>query len=144
VTISVLVDTNILIDVFGPESPFKQWSSRVLVSLRPQAQMILTPIVWAELAGMTPSEHHLTAVLAPLNLVREPLPFSAAYRAGLAHADYRRSGGVRDRTLPDFFIGAHAMVRSHRLLTRDAARYRSYFPAVEIISPETHPQGHVE
>ncbi|MDI7860579.1 type II toxin-antitoxin system VapC family toxin [Rhizobiaceae bacterium n13] len=136
---SVLVDTNVFIDVFGPENPFKEWSTRALISLRGTAQFILTPIVWAELASVAPSEEALMLVLARLNLVREPLPFSAAYRAGLAHVQYRRGGGSRERTLPDFFIGAHATVRSHRLLTRDASRYRSYFPTLDIIAPDTHP-----
>lgn len=136
---SVLIDTNIFIDVFGPENPFRGWSARALSSLRSDFQFIMTPVVWAELASMSPREETLTFLLSRLNLVREVLPFSAAYRAGLAHAQYRRGGGLRERTLPDFFIGAHALVRSHRLLTRDSARYRSYFPELDIISPETHP-----
>jgi Predicted nucleic acid-binding protein, contains PIN domain len=136
---SVLIDTNVFIDVFGPETPFKEWSSNMLLSLRTSAQFILSPIVWAELASMAPSEADLTLLLSRLALVREALPFTAAYRAGIAHIQYRKSGGVRERTLPDFLIGAHADVRSHRLLTRDPGRYRAYFPSLNLISPETHP-----
>jgi predicted nucleic acid-binding protein len=88
---------------------------------------------------MAPGEEALVSLLGRLNLTREPLPFPAAYRAGIAHAKYRKNGGNRERTLPDFFIGAHAEWHRHRLLTRDAARYRSYFPSLDIISPETHP-----
>ena len=135
---SVLIDTNIFIDVFGPETPFKAWSSRAILSLRSEAQFVMTPVVWSELAGLLPSEDELALALSQLNLQREALPFSAAYRAGLAHQRYRRAGGLRERTLPDFLIGAHAEARGHRLLTRDAARYRSYFPSLDIISPETH------
>lgn len=135
---SVLIDTNIFIDVFGPETPFKAWSSRAILSLRSEAQFVMTPVVWSELAGLLPSEDELALALSRLNLQREALPFSAAYRAGLAHQRYRRAGGLRERTLPDFLIGAHAEARGHRLLTRDAARYRSYFPSLDIISPETH------
>ena len=135
---SVLIDTNIFIDVFGPETPFKAWSSRAILSLRAEAQFVMTPVVWSELAGLLPSEDELALALSRLNLQREALPFSAAYRAGLAHQRYRRAGGLRERTLPDFLIGAHAEARGHRLLTRDAARYRSYFPSLDIISPETH------
>lgn len=137
--ISVLIDTNIIIDVFGLETPFKDWSSRTILALKPDVQFVLSPIVWAELAGMMASEDALAQTLSRLNPVREALPFPAAYQAGLAHQRYRRAGGLRERTLPDFLIGAHAAVRAHRLLTRDAARYRSYFPALDIISPETHP-----
>ncbi|MBO9125544.1 MULTISPECIES: type II toxin-antitoxin system VapC family toxin [unclassified Rhizobium] len=136
---SVLVDTNVFIDVFGPETQFKEWSSEMILRLRPQAQFVLTPIVWAELASMAPSEDQLMFMLARLNLVRESVPFPAAYQAGLAHIAYRRAGGARERTLPDFLIGAHASVRSHRLLTRDPGRYRAYFPALDLITPETHP-----
>lgn len=138
---SVLIDTIIIIDVFGPETPFKAWSSQAILALKQDAQFILSPIVWAELAGMMPGEDVLAQSLARLNPVREALPFTAAYQAGLAHQRYRRAGGQRERTLPDFLIGAHASVRSHRLLTRNVARYRSYFPALDIISPETHPDG---
>ena len=136
---SVLIDTNIIIDVFGPETSFKIWSSEVILALKPDAQFILSPIVWAELAGLMPGEDVLAQALARLNPVREALPFAAAYQAGMAHQRYRWAGGQRERTLPDFLIGAHAVSRSHRLLTRDAARYRTYFPALDIISPETHP-----
>ncbi|MBP1846220.1 putative nucleic acid-binding protein [Rhizobium petrolearium] len=136
---SVLVDTDIFIDVFGPETPFKEWSSDAILSLKTDVQFILSPIVWAELASMAPNEEELMFLLSRLDLVREPLPFSAAYRAGMAHVQYRKSGGLRKRTLPDFLIGAHAFIRSHRLLTRDASRYRAYFPSLDIISPETHP-----
>ena len=136
---SVLIDTNIIIDVFGPETPFKAWSSEAILMLKPDAQFILSPVVWSELAGMMASEDVLAQSLARLNPVREALPFTAAYQAGLVHQRYRRAGGQRERTLPDFLVGAHAAVRSHRLLTRDVARYRSYFPALDIISPETHP-----
>ncbi|MCD2183174.1 type II toxin-antitoxin system VapC family toxin [Rhizobium sp. GN54] len=136
---SVLIDTNIIIDVFGPETPFKEWSSQAIITLKRDAQLILSPIVWAELAGLMSSEDALAQTLARLGPVREALPFSAAYQAGMAQLRYRRAGGQRERTLPDFLIGAHAALRSHRLLTRDAARYRTYFPTLDIISPETHP-----
>jgi len=136
---SVLVDTNIFIDVFGVETPFKIWSSQAILTLKPQVEFIMTPVVWSELAGLLPSEDELALALSRLNLQREALPFSAAHRAGLVHQRYRKAGGQRERTLPDFLIGAHAEARGHRLLTRDAARYRTYFPALDIISPETHP-----
>lgn len=136
---SVLVDTNVFIDVFGPVTQHKEWSTDTILRLRPEAKFILTPIVWSELASMAPSEDELMRMLARLELVREPVPFSAAYDAGIAHAAYRRAGGLRERTLPDFLIGAHAVVRSHRLLTRDGGRYRSYFPSLDLITPETHP-----
>lgn len=136
---SVLVDTNIFIDVFGPPASFLDWSARQLATLKSSASLVLSPIIWAELAGMRASEAELSALLSRLDLVREALPYQAAYSAGLAHLNYRRNGGMRERTLPDFLIGAHALVRNHQLLTRDPQRYQTYFPGLVIISPETHP-----
>jgi predicted nucleic acid-binding protein len=57
------------------------------------------------------------------------------FLAGQALLAYRRRGGQRRSPLPDFYIGAHAAVRGYRLLTRDSARYRTYFPTVEVIAP---------
>lgn len=136
---SVLVDTNIFIDIFGPQGDFSDWSRTVLIAIRQDCDLVLSPIVWAELAGLVRSERELSALTAPLHLVRESLPFEAAFRAGTAHVAYRRQGGTRERTLPDFLIGAHASIHGHRLLTRDAVRYRAYFPELDLISPETHP-----
>jgi predicted nucleic acid-binding protein len=136
---SVLVDTNVFIDIFGPRTAFLGWSAKQLSTLRPTSTFVLSPVVWAELAGMRESEAELAKIFSRLDLVREAIPFSAAYRAGVAHRMYRERGGLRERTLPDFMIGAHAAVRGHRLLTRDAGRYRSYFPDLPIVCPETHP-----
>ena len=136
---SILVDTNIFIDIFGPPTRFFEWSAKQISSLRATSSFVLSPIVWAELAGMRESEADLATLFSRLDLTREALPFSAAYRAGLAHKKYRMRGGNRERSLPDFLIGAHAVVRGHRLLTRDAGRYRSYFPELPMISPQTHP-----
>lgn len=136
---SILVDTNIFIDIFGPPTKFLEWSARQISSLRTTSSFVLSPIVWAELAGMRGSEADLAMLFARLDLTREALPFSAAYRAGLAHRDYRTRGGARKRTLPDFLIGAHAVARGHQLLTRDIGRYRAYFPELHTISPESHP-----
>jgi predicted nucleic acid-binding protein len=69
----------------------------------------------------------------------ENIPFDAALIAGWAHREYRSRGGRREQTLPDFLIGAHAVVSGYRLLTRDPKRYRTYFPDLEIIAPDTHP-----
>ncbi|SOC84672.1 hypothetical protein SAMN05421890_3159 [Ensifer adhaerens] len=135
---SVLVDTNIFIDIFAKPGAFTAWSGSMLKHLRREASFVLSPIVWAELAGLAGSEREISALTAPLGLIKEALPFEAAYKAGLAHVSYRRQGGSRERTLPDFLIGAHAAVRSHRLLTRDPNRYRACFPDLDIISPETH------
>jgi predicted nucleic acid-binding protein len=66
---------------------------------------------------------------------REPVPWAAGFLAGKCFLRYRRRGGARTSPLPDFYIGAHAAVGRLVLLTRDAARYRTYFPSVEVLAP---------
>jgi predicted nucleic acid-binding protein len=135
---STLVDTNVLIDVWGPAGPLKAWSASAIASCRQDGALVVNTIVWSELAPLI-TEAGLRRAVDMLEMDRELVPWDAAFLAGIAHSRYRRAGGIRERTLPDFFIGAHATVAGHRLLTRDAARYRSYFPDLDIISPETHP-----
>ncbi|WP_149791832.1 type II toxin-antitoxin system VapC family toxin [Mesorhizobium sp. NFR06] len=137
--ISTLIDTSVLIDVWGPAGPLTEWSSAAIISCRRDGALIINSIVWSELAPLVASEAMLRKAAERLEMDREFLPWEAAFLAGVAHSRYRRAGGVRERTLPDFFIGAHAAVAGHRLLTRDAPRYRTYFPHLEIVSPETHP-----
>ncbi|GAA4122146.1 type II toxin-antitoxin system VapC family toxin [Aminobacter aganoensis] len=138
-TISTLVDTNIFIDVLLPEQLRGGWSARHLEVCFHAGEIAINPIIWSELASPVRDQAGLEGALAWLKPRREQIPWDAAFLAGLAHARYRRSGGTRDRTLPDFLIGAHAQVAGHRLLTRDATRYRSYFPDLDIIAPDTHP-----
>ncbi|MDP3898738.1 MAG: type II toxin-antitoxin system VapC family toxin [Mesorhizobium sp.] len=134
--ISTLVDTNILVDVWGPRGAATDWSIAALAACRKDGPLVTSPIVWAELAPLIKDQSALDAAARETGLERENLPWDAAFPAGLAHAHYRRAGGVRERTLPDFLIGAHALVAGHRLLTRDPKGYRSYFPRLEIVSPE--------
>jgi predicted nucleic acid-binding protein len=136
---STVVDTNVLIDILGPATPSRMWSLAALEKCHAEGELILNPVIWSELSASPLSEQEIGFAFSWLNLKREALSYEAAHQAGKAHFSYRRAGGLRERTLPDFLIGAHASVRSHRLLTRDAARYRAYFPSLDIISPETHP-----
>jgi predicted nucleic acid-binding protein len=132
-----MLDTNILIDMLGDGPEFEVSVDAVIDELR-RGDVVLSVVVWAELAFAFMAEEELSNRIAWLRPRREALPFEAAFPAGRAHALYRERGGRRERTLPDFLIGAHALVAGHRLLTRDPARYRAYFPDLEIISPETH------
>lgn len=136
---STIIDTIALIDVLGPDSETRAWSLDAMKRCFHEGPLVINPVIWSELAASPLSEQQLSLALDWLDLKKEPLSYEVAFRAGKAHLHYRRKGGQRERTLPDFIIGAHAAVRSHRLLTRDAARYRSYFPDLDIISPETHP-----
>jgi predicted nucleic acid-binding protein len=135
---STLVDSNVLIDVFTMEPPWREWSRSRLMEAADAGDVVINQIVLAETA-MRFRDAVALAALEIANFTRESLPWEASFRAGQAHSAYRDRGGLRERTLPDFLIGAHAEARGHRLLTRDSRRYRAYFPTLEIIAPDTHP-----
>jgi predicted nucleic acid-binding protein len=138
VTISVLVDSNIFLDLFqGGE--VASWSLDALVQAGASAAITVNPIIWSEISARFTDEAELHSALTGLSVQKLPIPYEAAFLAGKAHIAYRQKGGMRERTLPDFLIGAHAAVDGHALLTRDPKRYRSYFPDIDIIAPDTHP-----
>jgi predicted nucleic acid-binding protein len=132
---STLVDSNILLDIATRDATWFDWSSETLQSAANESPLIINAIIYAEVSiGFQRIEALESAI--PSNLYRrDPLPFEAAFLAGKAFLRYRRRGGARIRPLPDFYIGAHAAVADHRLLTRDPRRYRTYFPSVELIAP---------
>ncbi len=100
---------------------------------------MINPIVYAEVSTGFDRIEDLDDSVPAGDFRREELPCEAGFLAGKAFLAYRRRGGQKRSPLPDFYIGAHAAVRGYRLLTRDAARYRSYFPAVSLIAPEPGP-----
>jgi predicted nucleic acid-binding protein len=136
---STIVDSVVLIDVFLNDKQWADWSKDAILKSAHDGPLIINPIIYAEVAPSFEREEDLEAALPKSKFNREDLPYKAGFLAGLAHYKYRRSGGTRERTLPDFFVGAHAQVRNHRILTRDGRRYRMHFPSVEIIAPDTHP-----
>ncbi|MGE7367737.1 type II toxin-antitoxin system VapC family toxin [Neorhizobium sp. NPDC001467] len=136
---ATLVDTNVLIDVFHTPSAFTDWSMVQLANAQALGPLLINPLIYAEMAAGYTTREELDAALAPNLFRREELPWEAAFSAGHAFLQYRRSGGDRRSPLPDFYIGAHAMIRGYRLLTRDVSNYRTYFPLLSIISPDTHP-----
>lgn len=131
----VLVDSNVLLDVATNDPVWGEWSARALAEIAEHANLIINPIIYAEVSiGYTTIEALDLAVPATLYR-REALPWQAGYLAGKCSLQYRRRGGHRRSPLPDFYIGAHAAVGQVALLTRDAARYRTYFPRIDIFAP---------
>jgi len=131
----VLVDSNILLDIATKDSRFFAWSSNRLEQLANETELIVNPLVYAEVSvGFAAIEELEEALPADL-FRREPLPYEAAFLAGKSFHAYRKRGGDKRSPLPDFYIGAHAAVAGYRLLTRDSTRYRTYFPRLEIIAP---------
>jgi predicted nucleic acid-binding protein len=136
---SSLVDSNVLIDQLEQDAPHRSWSAKTLLSWSDDGPIVINQIVYAELAMYFLNKEALGLLMETLTLVREDLPWESAQMAGMAHVAYRKAGGGRERVLPDFLIGAHAAVKKHRIITRDGARYRRYFPDVEVIAPDSHP-----
>jgi hypothetical protein len=132
---AVLVDSNVLLDVITEDVRWFDWSASVLADAARRSHLVINTIVYAEVSVRYSRIEDLDAALSPDWLVREQVPWQAAFLAAKAYRSYRRRGGTQTSTLPDFFIGAHAAVVGYRLLTRDSARYRHYFPKLDLITP---------
>ncbi|MDF3605835.1 DNA-binding protein [Paracoccus sp. DMF-8] len=132
----VLVDSNILLDIATNDPVWSSWSADQLRRAGQGARMVINPIIYAELSVSHSRIEQLDALLPDDVFHREDLPGRAAFLAGKAYLGYRRRGGERRSPLPDFYIGAHAAIRGYRLLTRDRGRYATYFPTVDLISPQ--------
>lgn len=132
---SVLVDSNVLLDVATEDPRWGEWSARALERAADETTLVINPIIFAEVSVRFERIEELEEVLPRDVFRREALPFEAAFLAGKSFVAHRRRGGHRPVPLPDFYIGAHAAIAGHQLLTRDAARYRTYFPRLTIIAP---------
>lgn len=108
-----------------------------------RGSVVINQIIFSEFSYRYEDFETVEALLPRDQFIRENLPWSAAFAASYAFRRYRAAGGRRDRILPDFLIGAHAIIRGYKLLTRDPSGYRSYFPGIDLIAPDTHPlSGH--
>ncbi len=130
-----LVDSCVLLDVATDDPKWATWSADALAQALDGGRLVVNPVVYSEVSTGYESIESVNEALPPEDYEREDVPFEAAFLAGKAFLAYRRRGGEKRSPLPDFFIGAHAAVRKYRLLTRDTARYRTYFPTVELIAP---------
>ena len=138
---AVLVDSNVLLDVATNDPTWGPWSSEALARAADESILVVNALIYAEVSiGFSTIEELETALPASLYR-REDLPWEAAFLAGKSFLEYRRRGGTKRSPLPDFYIGAHAAVAGHRLLTRDATRYRTYFPRLDLIAPPDRTGG---
>ncbi len=131
----MLVDTNVLVDVLENDPDWADWS---VAQLRAQAQihrLVINSVIYAELSLAFSTMEALNEALAALQIPVIEIPKPALFLAGKAFVTYRRQGGTKSNVLADFFIGAHAAVAGCAILTRDARRYRAYFPSVPVITP---------
>lgn len=128
-----LVDSNVLLDVITGDTAWAPWSEAALRQAAEHSRLAINPIIFAEVS--TKFERIEECHAALLDFEREPLPYEAGFLAGKAFLAYRRRGGTKRSPMPDFYVGAHAVVGRMTLLTRDPARYRSHFPGLMLSAP---------
>ena len=131
----LLVDTNVLVDVLQDDPQWADWSIRQLRAQASVHQLVINPVIYAEMSLSFLTLEALDRVVKTLLLEMREVPRPALFLAAKAYAQYRKRGGSKLQVLPDFFIGAHAAVEGWPLLTRDASRFRTYFPGLKVIAP---------
>jgi predicted nucleic acid-binding protein len=132
---AVLVDSNVLLDVATEDATWLEWSSEALSFWADEDTLVVNPIIYAEVSTGFARIEDLESALPDELFRRDAIPWEAAFLAGKCFLKYRRRGGLKRSPLPDFFIGAHAAVTGMQLITRDARRYRAYFPRLSLITP---------
>jgi predicted nucleic acid-binding protein len=136
---SSLVDSNVIIDLIKRTPNWFDWSSRALRAAGNDGPIFVNQVIYAELAINFTGFEVLDGFLVEFGIEMQNLPWAASFRAGLVHSSYRTAGGYRDRTLPDFMIGAHAVEKELRLVTRYPKRFRRYFPNLNLLAPDATP-----
>jgi predicted nucleic acid-binding protein len=131
--VKTLVDTNVVLDIITQDKSWCVGSERALRKAAEHSTLAINPIIFAEVSMKFSRIEDADAAL--VDFVREPLPYEAGFLEGKAFLAYKKRGGAKRSPMPDFYVGAHAVVGRMNLLTRDAARYRTYFPALTIIAP---------
>lgn len=129
------MDANVLLDVLTDDPDWSAWSATQLDACADRAELCINPIIYAEVSVGFERIEDLDAALPADAFTRLELPWEAGFLAGKAFLRYRRANGARTSPLPDFYIGAHAAIERMALLTRDAARYRTCYPTLDILSP---------
>ena len=133
----ILVDSNVLLDVFTRDPKWYTWSLKALSDASSSNRLVINPIIYSEVSIGFNSVQKLDLVLNEIGLLNEPLSTEVSFLAGKAFLRYRQKGGSKTSPLPDFFIGAHAAHANYKLLTRDRHRFLNYFPKLQIIRPNT-------
>ncbi len=134
----VLVDSCVVTDLADPDSAWFEWSAGTLELLDQNHTLAINAMIYAECSIGYERVEEVEALFTHLGFAMKPIPKEALFLAGKAFLHYKKREGRKDNVLPDFFIGAHATVSKFRLVTRDRGRFRTYFPTVELIMPESN------
>lgn len=133
----ILVDSCVLIDVLQDDPRWADWSQHQLDIAVLNDTLSVNAIIYTEISVGFQRIEQVDAVLEKAQIALVEMPRAALFLAAKAFARYRKLGGSRASTLPDFFIGAHAAVLGMPLLTRDVRRFAGYFPKLRLIAPGT-------
>ena len=130
-----LIDSCALLDVLTNDATWGEWSAQAITAAETEGELVINPLIYAEVSAGYAQVEQVEAALPAAIFRREPLPYEAGFLAAKAFVAYRKRGGAKTAPLPDFYIGAHAAVARYRVITRDAARFRTAFPSLELIAP---------
>lgn len=130
-----MVDTCVLLDILTDDAEWADWSAGAVAGARDIGNLVINPIIYAEVCAGFDRIEDVDAGLPATDFLREALPYPAGFLASRAFVAYRRRGGLKSSPLPDFYIGAHAAVNRYRLISRDTARFQTYFPTIELVTP---------
>lgn len=131
-----LVDTNVILDILNDDETWASWSIKTLEKYSDRYLLAINPIIYAELSVGYETIEALDKALDFCE--RLPLPFEAGFLAGKAFLKYISNKGERKTPMPDFYIGAHAVIHKFPLITRDVRCYQTYFPDIELVKPDIH------
>lgn len=137
----ILLDTNILINAFSPDSPFHVWSREILVNASAKSEAVINPIILAELCVGDSDPKTVLDRVRSWGVISVDLPTAAACLCAEAFKNYlnrREDEGGQTMIkipLPDFFIGSHAQIMGWKIATGDIGRYQTCFPKVELMTP---------
>jgi predicted nucleic acid-binding protein len=131
-----MIDSNVILDIVTKDPVWFEWSSKLMRELASSHIFIINSIIYSEVSIGFERIEEVEELFVSTYFTREPIPWEACFLAGKCFLQYRKKGGVKTNPLPDFFIGSHALINGYRLLTRDTARYKTYFPKLKLITPE--------
>lgn len=133
-----LVDASVLLDLVTDDPDWVDRSIAQLEAASLRGPLLINDVIYAEISVRYERIEDLEVLLADSGIQMVSMPRAALFLAGKVFTRYRKAGGSRIGVLPDFFIGAHAVVSALPLLTRDVGRYRSYFPSLTLITPDSN------
>jgi predicted nucleic acid-binding protein len=131
----VLVDSNVVLDVFLNDPKWADWSESKLVEYDQHGTLYINAIIYSEVSIGFERIEVLESAIAQAGLRMLEIPKEALFLAGKTYLKYKKRKGPGRTPLPDYYIGAQAAVLNLDLITRDTSGYQSYFPTVTLITP---------